>query len=115
MEEAVGVDETDHPGSGMYCLPLRIISSSELVEEGDGKEDPAGGTAVMATCAEDEGGVEAGGGQGFRVQYAAHASSCMQPAILPLVDMQKSTEWPSFLQFEQICLSHGQDWAAKAV
>ena len=34
-EEGVAMEEVDHDGSGMYCLPFMTIGRSELEEEGD--------------------------------------------------------------------------------
>jgi hypothetical protein len=59
------VEEADHEGSGMYCLPLRMIGRSDVVEEGDGVVGSEEDEVDVATCADEDGALEDGCGRGF--------------------------------------------------
>ena len=57
-EEGVGEEAADQDGSGMYCLPFKMMGRSE--EEAEGVEDEVEVVVVVdegdvATCAEEEG------------------------------------------------------------
>jgi hypothetical protein len=72
-EKGVGMEEVDHNGSGMYCLPFMTIGRSELEEEGDwvvesGKVGVNAVTWADASVGAQEDGVSAREddcGQGF--------------------------------------------------